>query len=217
MNAKRENEKPYARRFVSFPVFVPGKKGEPSDVPGNFLKRPDSAKGVWSTPWVHPVNKTDLNLPTMARLLKRADFDLIRGALELRSGMLQRDKRVLRGAYEKLLPKLLGWADANESILDFFAGGPWTIHYAQAASDAMTHARPVLWWDGKRNRYQFAFFCEDWKAAFFVSLLLERMRLCPCGQLFVPPKGNVLYCKPQHSAYYRLKRWRHKRRRKPEQ
>jgi hypothetical protein len=149
------------------------------------------------------------------RLLKQADFDLICGALELGSGMLHRDKKVLRSAYEKLLPNLLGCADANESIVGFFAGAPWAIHYAQAASEAMTNAHPVLWWNGKRNQYQFAFFCEDWKAAFFVSFLLERMRLCPCGQLFVPPKGNVLYCKPQHSAYYRLKRWR--QRRKPGQ
>ena|SRR5437870_1365923 len=214
MNMKRKTENPYASRFVSFPVFVPGKKGEPFDVPGNFLKKPDRTKDVlWSTPWVHPVNKTDLNLATMARLLTRADFDLIRGALELRSGMRQRDRVILRGAYEKLLPKLLGWADPDDSLLDFFAGGPWAIHYAQAASDAMTNARPVLWWNGNRNQYQLAFFCEDWKAAFFVSLLLERMRLCPCGQLFVPPKTNVHYCKPQHSAYYRLKRWRHKQKR----
>jgi hypothetical protein len=217
MNVKRKTKKPYARRFISFPIFVPGKEGEPSDVPGNFLRRPDGAQGVWSTPWVHPVSDSDLNFATMVRFLKPADRDLICGALELGSGMRQRDRQILRGAYKKLTPVLLGWADVSESLLDFFAGAPWAIHYAQAVSEAMTNARPVLWWNGKRNKYQLAFFCEDWKAALFLSLYLEHMRQCPCGQLFVPPKGNVWYCKPQHSAYYRLKRWRHKQRKKPGQ
>jgi hypothetical protein len=72
----------------------------------------------------------------------------------------------------------------------------------------------VLLWNAKRNAYQFAFYCTDWKSAFFVSLLLERMRMCPCGKVFVPAKRNIWYCKPQHSSYYRLKRWRDRRKKR---
>jgi len=138
------------------------------------------------------------------------------GRLDLRRGMREDNRQVVRSAYEKLLPLIMEWADADESVKDFFARGPWAIHYAQAASEAMAKARPVMWWNAKRKGYQFAFFCEDWKSAFFLSVYLEHMRVCPCGQIFVPAKSNIWYCKPQHSAYYRLKRWRQRRKKRPQ-
>ena len=124
---KRQNEKPYSRRFM-FPVFVPGKKGAPSDVPGNFLRRPEGKQGGWSTPWVHPVSANDLNQDTLKRVLSQSDVDLICGALDLRRGMREKNRQLVRGAYEKLMPLIMGWADADESVKDFFARGPWAIH-----------------------------------------------------------------------------------------
>ena len=202
---------PYAQRFISFPVLTLARKGEAHDGFANFLGRPEGMKGSWRTPAVHIVKKTDLTTEALARVLNRRDHDLVFGALELRTGMRNRDQNLVRSAYQKL------WADlqlpgdpSSSSLLEFFSQGPWSTHYPRAATKAMAGAHPVLWQLGKQ--YQFAFYCgDDWKAAAFLSLVLERMRLCPCGKIFNPSNSKVWHCTPQHAAYYRLKRWRDKR------
>jgi hypothetical protein len=203
---------PYAQRFITLPVLRLAKKGERRDGTANFLSRPTGI-GSWKTPDVCIVRKTDLTREALAQVLKPRDYDLVFGALELRTGMRNRDRNLVRSAYQKLWVDLkLPGDPSNRDLLEFFSGGPWSIHWPQAATNAMAGAHPVLWQYGEHHRYQFAFYCaDDWKAAAFLSFILERMRLCPCGKIFNPSNSKVWHCTPQHAAYYRLKRWREKR------
>ena len=201
---------PYAQRFISFPVLRLAKEGERRDGTANFLRMPEGI-GSWKTPDVCIVRKTDLTREALAQVLNHRDHDLVFGALELRTGMRNSDRNLVRSAYQKLWMDLrLPGDPSNRDLLEFFSQGLWSIHYPQAATNAMAGAHPVLWQNGEH--YQFAFYCaDDWKAAAFLSLVLERMRLCPCGKIFNPSNSKVWHCTPQHAAYYRLKRWREKR------
>src|SRR6266566_862516 len=204
----------YAQRFISFPVLTLAKEGEPYDGHANFLGRPEGMSS-WRHPAVRIVRKTDLTREALAQVLNRRDHDLVFGALELRTGMRNHDRNLVRSAYQKLWTDLELPGDPSSSdLLEFFSQSPWSTHYPRAATKAMAGAHPVLWQRGKQYQfaYQFAFYCaDDWKAAAFLSLVLERMRLCPCGKIFNPSNSKVFHCTPQHAAYYRLKRWRDKR------
>jgi hypothetical protein len=220
MTAQRKTHipygKPYAQRFIPFPVLTVAKEGERHDGYANFLSMPAGMKGSWTTPKVRIVTKTDLTREALAQVLNPRDHDLVFGALELRTGMRNRDRNLVRSAYQKLWTELkLPGDPSNSDLLEFFSQRPWSIHYPQAVTKAMAGARPVLWQHDER--YQFAFYCaDDWKAAAFLGFVLERMRLCPCGNIFYPSNSKVWHCNPGHAAYYRLKRWRDKQKTKRE-
>jgi len=199
------------------PIFVRAGEGERWDGFAPFLET--ISPGVRKTPKLRLVVDGDLKRPLLQKHLNKLELDLIMGALELRTAYKRDDTPAAERAYEKLWPWLEpGEPSEQDPMLRRFYSTKigerirWAaLHFPRAVTKAMDDARLMLFFWPKRQRFVIALFCGSWKAAIMACLQLQRIRMCPCGKLFIPAKGNIEYCCDRHGNYYRTMRWRQRR------
>jgi hypothetical protein len=204
----------------NLPVLVPADNFSPSDGRINFSLAIDITAAAKQPPReVHLVRTKDLHL--LSERLSLQDWEFIRAASQLKRAFIDNDADQAREAYGILMPLLeeMGlWADSpgSHEKADFYTTKLkpdgrmlWPMHhYQRLITEALREIRVIFWWPSPKYS-TLAFLCPDWKSAVWLASYLDRFRICPCGKLFTPgKKTRMVACSPQHTNYYRLKRWR---------
>lgn len=127
--------------------------------------------------------------------------------------------------FAKALQAMAGLSSSKEA-LEVYEGlrpGPrasadprWLLSHE--VSQALGHARLVLWWN--TERFLPAVYCPDLKTAFYARALLDivgtkSFRVCTyCGDLFRQKRPDQDYCSIGHREAHRVARWRAKQKMK---
>ncbi len=205
---------PFQNRFTRYPILVPADPGDIDDGPAGFLL-PSQAEPL-ETPRVHIVRKQDLKGEWLERNVSRQDCEYVVAASNLRAACRDGDRKKAREAYNVLGPLLQGAGiitDTGEyEMADFYSATPawFPIHYQRLMTRALADVRLVLWWPSP-SYSTLAFYCPSWRAALMLSSVLERFRMCPCGELFIPRTAGKFFCCSEHGSYYRLRQWRERK------
>jgi uncharacterized C2H2 Zn-finger protein len=200
------------------PVLVPCQPGEAHDGIANFIlitESTESGRGTHSRsgPKVRLLRNRDISEQAIRKVLGPQDYELLTGTLDLKKGCETNDLLLQERAYQKLLPHLdnadlIGVVDQHgRTMPQFFAASGWAyVDVPKLATAPMQKARLVLWQCS--GKFLPAIYCPNLRAAIFVRAFLT-LQTCPhCGMIFIPNKGNVIYCSPAHSHAHRMARSR---------
>jgi hypothetical protein len=193
------------------PVLTLCAKGETQDGIANFLTI-DIEKDDKGHSWrsddrpIRCLTAKDIEPPS--RFLSPDDKRLLSGALALRKGFETGDELLQKKGFEKIEPRnpdVLNAAQAKDPR--------WArLTFPRVVTERLKDVRLVMWFSPRKNQFTPALWCPDRAAGVFLQSLMD-MRFCPyCGDLFLPRKNNVIYCRISHREAHRMqrKRWREK-------
>jgi hypothetical protein len=193
----------------TLPILVPVEAHQANDGTANFqqIKEGD---GLVSGPKVRLLRNRDITEQALRKTVSLPEYRLLTGVLDLKKARETGDSLLNDVANKKLEPFL----DFPNAVQSFSYLGWANVHVPRLATQAMQGARLVLWYSRNSGRFIPAIYCTDLKTAIFVRAFLTAQTCPHCGVVFLPPKNNVIYCRPAHSHAHRMARLRANRGRK---
>jgi len=149
----------------------------------------------------------------LRQIFSPEDVFLFTGIKQLKTAHDSQDARATLDAIEKVQPWTRGPLTLSTPKGTNWIGVRWV--YSNLMSKLLEGPRLVMWCSDKEGTFLPGVYCPDWRAAAFVLLFMDSIRVCPkCGNSFIPKTDNQDYCTPAHGVAHRTarSRWNAKQR-----
>lgn len=153
-----------------------------------------------------------------------ADHAFLVGLSHVKWGWDEKDEFTLEKGFSKLAPHVESNQPRKPKTMNLSGGlsltwSGWDVGtvpsmFSQIVSEHLQHARFVMWFSEKTERFLPGLFCPDRKTAVLAMRFMGRILVCPkCDAPFVPT-ANMGYCSAKHREAHRVERfrWRAKQR-----